>query len=173
METTKNKMPEYNTAFFDKLKIYLDTPLYYFGSVQRDDYFPESSDIDVDIFTDNVKSTLSKLRSFLNVRNNEFKEMVWRSNYDNSLVKGYKIMYNVPERGFSVEFSIYDEKYKELVLMDHNGKRVLPIYATWALIFIKCLYYSFNIMPKEWYRYFKEIILSTLISVKRTEFVVI
>ena len=34
METTKNKMPEHNAIFFEKLKIYLDTKIYFFGSVQ-------------------------------------------------------------------------------------------------------------------------------------------
>ena len=67
METTKNKMPEYNNIFFEKLKNYLDTKLYFFGSVQRPDYFQKGSDIDVAIFTDNIKSTVTKLQSFLNV----------------------------------------------------------------------------------------------------------
>ena len=46
METTKNIMPEYSNLFFNKIKNYLDTPIYFFGSVQRDDYFPQSSDIE-------------------------------------------------------------------------------------------------------------------------------
>ena len=108
METTKNVMPEYNNAFFNKLKIYLDTPVYFFGSVQRDDYFPKGSDIDVAIFTDNMKSTISKLQSFLKVNRQDFKEFVWRLNCDNSLAKGYKIMYREPARNFNVEISIYD-----------------------------------------------------------------
>lgn len=173
METTKNVMPEYNIVFFDKLKIYLDTKLYFFGSVQRPDYFPESSDIDVAIFTDNVKSTVSKLQSFLNADRNSFKEFVWRLNYDNSVVKGYKIMYKVPEHGLTAEISIYDEKYKEGVLIEHNGKRILPAYAICALIIIKYLFYSFNIMPKEWYIYLKKLILTKFIFLKADDFVVI
>lgn len=173
METTKNVMPEYNNVFFDKLKIYLDTPVYFFGSVQRDDYFPNGSDIDVAIFTDNMKSTISKLQSFLNVNRRDFKEFVWRLNYDNSLIKGYKIMYKEPARNFSAEISIYDEKYKEGVLIEHNGKRELPAYATCALIIIKYLFYSINIMPSEWYIYFKKLILSKLIFLKDDDFVVI
>lgn len=173
METTKNVMPEHNNVFFDKLKIYLDTPIYFFGSVQRDDYFPNSSDIDVAIFTDNMKSTISKLQSFLNVNRKDFKEFVWRLNCDNSLVKGYKIMYKKPARNFSAEISIYDEKYKERVLTEHNGKRELPFYATIALIIIKYLFYSFNIIPSGWYIYLKKQILSKLIFLKEDDFVVI
>ena len=82
-------------------------------------------------------------------------------------------MYKEPARNFSAEISIYDEKYKEGVLIEHNGKRELPIYATFALIIIKYLFYSFNIMPSEWYIYFKKLILSKLIFLKDDDFVVI
>jgi predicted nucleotidyltransferase len=160
METTKNIMPEYNNIFFDKLKNHLDTKIYFFGSVQRDDYFPTGSDIDLAIFTDNIKSTIFKLQSFLHKDYNDFKKVVWRLNNDNSLVKGYKIMYKEPEHNLAVEISVYDEKYKEYILQEHNGKRVLPFYVTYALIIIKYLFYSLNIMPKEWYIYFKQIILT-------------
>jgi predicted nucleotidyltransferase len=173
METTKNVMPEYNNVFFNKLKIYLDTPVYFFGSVQRDDYFPKGSDIDVAIFTDNLKSTIGKLQSFLKVSRKDFKEFVWRLNCGNGLIKGYKIMYKEPARNFSAEISIYDEKYKKEVLTEHNGKRDLPVYATFALIIIKYLFYSFNIMPSEWYIYLKKQILSKLIFLKEDDFVVI
>ena len=49
METTKNQLTPYESNFFNKLKIYLDTPLYFYGSIQRDDYKSGYSDIDIDI----------------------------------------------------------------------------------------------------------------------------
>jgi hypothetical protein len=82
-------------------------------------------------------------------------------------------MYKEPARNFSAEISIYDEKYKNSVLIEHNGKRELPLYATIALIIIKYLFYSFNIMPKEWYIYLKKQLLSRLIFLKEDDFVVI
>jgi predicted nucleotidyltransferase len=173
METTKNIMPEYNNIFFNKLKNHLDSKIYFFGSVQRDDYFPIGSDIDVALFTDNIKSTIFKLQTFLHKDNNEFKKFVWRLNNDNSLVKGYKIMYKEPEHNLAVEVSIYDEKYKGSILQEHNGKRVLPLYATYALIIIKYLFYSLNIMPKEWYIYLKNLILTKIIFLKDDDFVVL
>jgi len=75
METTKNKLPDDINAFFSKLSKYLDTKLLFYGSVQRSDYFPGSSDIDVDIFTDNVDSTITKLQHFLNVKKSKFKRL--------------------------------------------------------------------------------------------------
>ena len=58
METTKNEIPEYNKIFFEKLKNYLDMKIYFFGSVQRNDYFPKSSDIDVALFTEPFKKPI-------------------------------------------------------------------------------------------------------------------
>ena len=173
METTKNIISEHNKIFFEKIKNYLDTKIYFFGSIQRDDYFPKTSDIDIALFTDNIKSTITKLQTFLNVDKSEFKSFVWRLNYDNSLVKGYKILYKEPENELAVEISIYDEKYKHGILEEHNGKKDLPFYATYALIIIKYLFYTLNILPKDWFVYFKNLILTKLIFIKEDDFVVL
>ena len=173
METTKNKMPEYNNIFFEKLKNYLDTKLYFFGSVQRPDYFQKGSDIDVAIFTDNIKSTVTKLQNFLNVGADEFKTFVWRLKYDSSLVKGHKIIYRELDRDFVVEFSIYEEKFKDGILEEHNGKRDLPFYATWLLIIIKFLFYTLNVIPSSWYIYLKNFIFTKLTFNTEDDFVVL
>jgi len=173
METTKNELPDFANSFFSKLRNYLDTKIYFFGSVQRYDYFPKSSDIDIAIFTDNINSTISKLQLFLNVSRSDFKKFVWKLNCDNSLVTGYKIMYKESNLDFAAEISIYDEKYKNSILSEHNGKSVLPIYATIMLIIIKYLFYTLGIIPSEWYIYLKKCILSTLIFKKPDEFVVL
>jgi predicted nucleotidyltransferase len=173
METTKNELPDFANSFFSKLRNYLDTKIYFFGSVQRYDYFPTSSDIDIAIFTDNIHSTINKIQNLLNINRNEFKKFVWRLNYDNSLVTGYKVMYKEPERNFAVEISIYDEKFKNGILTEHNGKSVLPFYATYLLIIIKILFYTLNIIPAEWYIYMKNIIFTTIIFKKSDDFVVL
>ena len=173
METTKNIISEHNKIFFEKIKNYLDTKIYFFGSIQRDDYFPKTSDIDIALFTDNIKSTITKLQTFLNVDKSEFKSFVWRLNYDTSLVKGYKILYKEPENELAVEISIYDEKYKHGILEEHNGKKDLPFYATYALIIIKYLFYTLNILPKDWFVYFKNLILTKLLFIKEDDFVVL
>lgn len=173
METTKNEMPEYNKVFFERLKNYLDTKIYFFGSVQRDDYFHKGSDIDVAVFTDNISSTILKLQHFLNVEPGEFKKFVWRLNYDNSVVKGYKLMYKEPEKNLTLEISVYDKKYKKGVLEEHNGKKEIPFYATYSLIFIKFLFYTLAIIPPQWYIYLKKQILTTMINKKDDDFIVL
>ena len=173
METTRNKLTNQEKDFFFKLSNYLDTKLYFFGSIQRGDYFPSSSDIDVDIFTDNENSTIIKMMNYLNVERKNFKRFVWKINKTNHLAYGHKLMYKNKEQQFSVEFSIYNEKYKHAILYEHNDKKDLPLYATILLIIIKYLYYTLHILPSKWYINCKGIILSKLIFKKEDHFVVI
>ena len=63
METTKNKLTPYEQSFFDNLRNYIEKPIYFYGSIQRDDYFPQMSDIDIDIFSDNEHSTVIMLQN--------------------------------------------------------------------------------------------------------------
>ena len=78
MENTKNVLPDHNRHFFKDLSEYLDTKLYFFGSVQRPDYFPGKSDIDVDLFTNNESSTIMKLQHFLGIEKYKFKKFVYK-----------------------------------------------------------------------------------------------
>ena len=173
METTRNKLPEKVEVFFKDLSNYLDTKILYYGSVQRSDYFEGMSDIDVDIFTDNTNSIMNKLQHFLNVSRNQFKKIVWRLNYNNQVVYGNKIFYKSPSNNFKVEFSIYDEKYKEGVLREHLKKTVLPFYAIWMLTTIKFLHYQLNLLDKNNFTYLKRKIMTFGIGLPDDEFVVL
>jgi hypothetical protein len=173
METTKNEMPPYAKQFFDRLGKYLDTKIYFYGSVQRDDYFPMSSDIDVDIFTDNEYSTISKLQHFLGVKRQEFKKIVYRLHKSNKVVYGKKIKYSDPDNNFETEISIYDEKYKYNVLEEHNSKMILPFYVSTLLIILKSLYYNLAIISKENYYYFKRFLINYIIEGQNVEFIVL
>lgn len=173
METTKNNVSPYISNFFGRLSRYLDKKLLFFGSIQRHDYFPGESDIDVDVFTDNVSSTISKMQHFLKVSKSDFKKFVWKLNVNNKLVHGHKIMYKEPENKFTAEFSIYDEKYKEGVLEEHNKKGVLPFYASVLLLILKFLHYKLHIIPHKTYTFVKKKILSTMIGLPDDEFIVI
>jgi hypothetical protein len=61
METTKNDFSPYEKTFFNKMSNYIGEPIFFFGSIQRSDYFPGLSDIDIDIFTFDEKTTLMRL----------------------------------------------------------------------------------------------------------------
>lgn len=160
METTYNTLSPYSITFFDKLKTYIEKPIYFFGSVQRYDYFEGKSDIDVDIFTEYPESTLLQLQEFLHVDSTQFKKVIWKSN--NRLIKGHKIMYKEPENKLIVEFSIYDEKYKKEVLDEHKYKTILPYYIIGLLLILKFFYYILNIVPHKTYTHTKRFILNVL-----------
>jgi hypothetical protein len=173
METTKNEMSQYGKYFFFKLGKYLDLPIYYFGSVQRYDYFPNSSDIDVDLFTDNESSTILKLQNFLGVERYKFKKFVYKLHKTQKIVYGYKVKYEDHSNNFFTEISIYNEKYKNDVLLEHNSKAILPFHVTCFLIILKFFYYKLQILPEETYSYFKKIIMNYMVEGEDVEFVTV
>ena len=176
METTKNKLSPYETIFFNKLSNYLDTKLYYFGSIQRYDYFPGVSDIDVDIFTDNVSRTISQIQNYLHINKKTTNKFIYKIDKEDSkyiIVNGHKIKYEDPEKSLKVEFSIYDEKFKELILKEHNRKQHLPFFVTFFLVIIKYLYYIFCILPKNVYNYLKNFLMDICVDGKEAEFIVL
>ncbi len=171
MEDTKYKLTDKQKNFFNKISNYLDTKLYYFGSIQRHDYFPGSSDIDVDIFTENETSTIAKLSNILNENKNNFKKTLWRLNSTGEIVNGYKFLYRDKINNLVVEFSIYNEKYKDEITKEHTSKQEIPFYATILLIILKFLFYKLHIIPDEWYIKGKRFILSPLIGKPYDNFV--
>jgi hypothetical protein len=170
METTRNEMSPYAKHFFNSLSNYLDTKIYYYGSIQRPDYFPKFSDIDVDIFTDNESSTISRLKTFLNVDNYKVVNIAYELHKSNKLIFGHKVVYTDRDNHFSTEISIYSEKYKDAVLYEHNFKQQLPFYVLYPLIFVKMLYYN-HIIPHNIYKKIKRFLMNNMIEGKDVDFV--
>jgi len=171
METTKNELPTYAKSFFNKLSKYLDNKFYFFGSIQRNDYFPNSSDIDTDLFTDDESGTILKIQNFLGVKKYQFRRFVYKLHKTNKLVRGHKVKYSDPDNKFTVEISIYNEKDKKDVLIEHNSKSNLPFHISFLLIILKSLYYNVGIIPKDTYVYFKKIIMNFMVEGEDIEFV--
>jgi hypothetical protein len=171
METTNNKLSEDVTMFFIELSKYINTPLFFYGSVQRSDYFPGSSDIDIDIFTDNQHSLITKLLHFLQIDKRKFKRFVWRIH--NNVVIGYKVMYKNPDKNIAVEFSIYNEKDKKSILDEHRSKFVLPFYVSILLIILKFIHYKLCLLNKNTFKNIKRIMLSTLMNLPYDDFYIL
>ena len=68
------------TYLAQALKNYLETSLYFYGSIQRNDYVPDKSDIDVDLFTENINGTITKMQHFLDVDKTKFKKFIYKIN---------------------------------------------------------------------------------------------
>ena len=173
MESTRNLLSPHANHFFTKLSNYLDTPMYFFGSIQRRDYFPKSSDIDVDIFSENEESTILKMQHFLHLERHHFHKFVYRLEKSKKLVHGYKVKYQEKKQSLFVEFSIYNEKFKEVVLEEHRRKIQLPFYVSFFLILLKYFYYDFGILPKFIYFKIKKFLMNVCIDGKDVDFVVI
>ena len=95
MEDIKDRLGEYKYNFFNSLQNYLETELYFYGSIKRFDYISNSSDIDIIVITDNVKSMLSKIQTYLNVSKDKTQKIFQQySVYDKEVVTGYKIKYD-------------------------------------------------------------------------------
>jgi hypothetical protein len=173
MENTKNKLTLNESIFFDKLKKYIDKPIYFYGSIQRDDYFPQLSDIDIDIFTDNVNSTLTLLQNFLNIKNTEFNKSYYKMDKTNNVIPGYKGKYVDESNKLMLEISVYDEKHKKEILLEHQSKFNLPLYITVVLIFLKFLHYNLGILPIYYYSKFKKLLTNSFYDGNKAEFVVL
>lgn len=173
METihANNKLSEHAASFFNRLRDYLETPVYFYGSILRSDYVDGHSDIDTDIFTDNEGRTISQMSAFLHIPTRKFKKIIWRSRITNRLIYGHKVMYDDTENSLKVEFSIYNEKNKEEILTTHLSKSNLPTYASVILWILKTLFYHLHLISIENYRFLKNITLSRLIGIPETDFV--
>ena len=178
METTKNKLTPYEKDFFDKLRNYIDKPIYFYGSIQRDDYLPQSSDIDIDIFSNNVESTLVLLKNFLHSYNNnnnnnnntiQFKKTIYRMSKNDKVIFGHKGMYKDEINKLTVEIAVYNEKDKEYILQEHRIKFNFPFYITFILIFFKLLHYNLGIITFDYYRNLKNYIMNTFY--KKADFI--
>jgi hypothetical protein len=160
MEHTKNKIPKKIQEFIDKLKEYIDTKIYYYGSIQRYDYFMNKSDIDFSVFTDNVDSMIHKISNYLHIKKKKFHKILWNSK--SKIIEGYKVNYYNENPDFRLEITIYDEKYKEEVLEDHNIPCNMPIYILILLVFLKLLYYNLQMIPRSFYSHYKKILFNLI-----------
>lgn len=145
METTRNPMTEEQRRFFDITHELMGTPFYYFGSIQRLDYIVGISDIDVDVFSHHPERTARRLLHILNGPNASIHRVVWK--FGGHEVQGFKVKYKrfvdiasgVAEP-LKVEFSVYDENLKNLVLQKHRQQMFVSPYISGVLLFIKAMF---------------------------------
>jgi hypothetical protein len=170
METTKNKLSPYASMFFNRLSNYLETTLYFYGSIQRNDYVPNKSDIDVDIFTENINSTMTKMQNLLGVEKHKFKKFIYK--IDNKIVIGYKISIKEPDYHFRCEISVFDVKFKDLILHEHTRKFKLPILTSIAIQILKILHYQLGLLPVIYFKNIKDYLMNSAFE-KKSDFLII
>ena len=134
MNTIRDDLPKDVKDFFKRLENYLDTDLYFYGSVNRPDYVHNKSDIDIAIFTDNEYSTIAKLQHFLHVKRNAFDKLVWK--LEGKMIYGYKIKC---EKYIDIkcEIAIYNNDFKDVLLKDISQYKSLPPHIAFLLFILK------------------------------------
>ena len=157
MEDIKKKMPMHKRIFFTKLENYLDTPLYYFGSIRRYDYSPETSDIDAILFTNNPDSSIAQLQNWFHVSKNDFKKTVHFLSSSKRIVYGHKLKYRI--QNASADIIIYNAKDEEMIKRDDKHKIDMPFYIVTMLVMLKFIYHKVGILPKPWYKCLKHLLM--------------
>jgi predicted nucleotidyltransferase len=156
MEDIKDRLGEYKYNFFTNLQNYLGTELYFYGSIKRVDYISNSSDIDILVITDNVKSMLSKIQTYLNINKDKTQKIFQQySVYDKGIITGYKIKYEIDENGIEFDLLVYDDKYRKAVLQNIYDINNLPFYIITILYILKILYYKLQLISKKIYNNLK------------------
>ena len=159
METTYNNIPKRYHSLLFNIKKTVQTPLYFYGSIQRIDFLEHYSDIDIDIFTENQESTILKLIHLLNLDKRDFKPVVSKIKSIPNTINGTKIKYKDENNNLKMEISIYNLKHKSLVLDEHNSGMNIPFLNCILLLILKILYYRFGIIDKTSYSYLKNKII--------------
>jgi predicted nucleotidyltransferase len=156
MEDIKDRLGDYKYNFFTNLQNYIDTELYFYGSIKRFDFFRNASDIDIIVITDNVSSMLSKIKNYLNIDKNKVQKIYQQHTvYDKGIITGYKLKYNNGKNDLSFDLLIYDEKFRKQIIQNINDINNLPFYMVTILYVIKTLYYKLNLISSSFYIYLK------------------
>jgi predicted nucleotidyltransferase len=171
MNQIRDDLPENIKEFFKKIKDYLDTELYFYGSVARSDYVAGKSDIDVAIFTDNEHSTISKLQHVLHVKRDAFQKIVWKLN--GHMIYGYKIKCE-EYTNINCEISIYNNDFKEILIDEFTKPIKNKSWVIFILLYLlKLFYYKLSLLPAQTYIYLKRIVLNDLMGKKESVFFVL
>ena len=147
MEDIKERLTNYKYNFFTNLQNYLGNDLIFYGSVKRYDYFDESSDVDIAVITENIKSTISKLKNYLKIDKEKVKKIFQKfKKNENTIITGYKFKYEDEEKKFFFDILIYDEIYRKDIMNNINEINNLPNYIIFLLCIIKYLHYKLNLL---------------------------
>jgi predicted nucleotidyltransferase len=163
MNQVRESLPNSVKDFFYKLSEYLDTELYFYGSINRSDYIHGQSDIDIAIFTDNEYSLISKLQHFLHCKRNAFDKVVWK--LKSKMIYGFKIKCD-KFMDIKCEIAIYNNVFKDTLLEEFKSYNYVPFHLAILLYILKTFHYTFPLLSKKTYTKYKVYIFNTLLLKK-------
>jgi predicted nucleotidyltransferase len=168
----RQDLPRNVKDFFYNLKNYLDSDLYFYGSINRGDYIHGKSDIDLAIFTDNEYSVINKLQHFLHANKTDFKKVLWK--LEGEMIYGFKIKCD-PNllNGAECEIAIYNNDFKDLLQFEFKRNDNVPLLLFIILYILKFFHYTLPIIPKNIYAKIKRLIFNKIMNKKDSEFLLI
>ena len=136
----KHKLTPEQYIFFSNINNILNCRMQFFGSICRRDFTLGSSDIDVQIFSENSQSDLLLLSHFLQEKNVSFSSNFFRSDTDPlHTVSGFKYTIKMP---FKSDILVVDIKNERIITMRNNRALNMPfIY----LLILKILKFGLNL----------------------------
>ena len=164
MNKIRDDFPKNVKDFFKRLENYLDTDLYFYGSVNRTDYVHGKSDIDVAIFTDNEYSAMNKLQHFLHVMRNAFAKVVWKINGE--MMYGYKIKCD-KYIDINCEIAVYNNDFKETILKEIKQYNSVPFHISILVFMLKTIHYTFPLISSKTYLKCKRYLFNVLMLNKK------
>lgn len=173
MEIPKHPLTSQQSTFFSKIRNILPDKLYFYGSILRQDFLPGLSDIDVLYFTkDNLKKTARYLYRQLQQDTRATKvqllHFLYHSSGTKQLISGYKVKYTNVTDGIVIELSMYDDKFKDMIIDEQMKKANIPFYIVWTLLLLKIIAYKYRLLPEDTFRWIKDRLFINLSGVKNT-----
>lgn len=154
LEDIKTKLNNAQYSYFLWLKEQIELPIYFIGSITRKDYIPNKSDLDIEIYSNNILSTKFKIDYLLNSQNKKKKIIIFYIN--NNPISGYKYYFKDETIGVNFDFSVYNSECKDIMLHHRQIEKNLPVTFLIYFYIIKFLYYNLNIINKNIYSKLKQ-----------------
>lgn len=155
MELNKieQKLDKKEYDFFYRFQQQLELPLYFIGSINRSDFMKGKSDLDIEVFSENVTSTKYQIEYLFDYyKKKDPKYIVFKIH--GTPISGYK--YYLKNTGIFFDFTIYKKESQEIVLHQRKIENDIPLVLIIFLIVIKYLYYYLYIINSTQYSFIKK-----------------
>jgi hypothetical protein len=162
----KDKLSKEQYSYFLELQEKIELPLFFIGSITRFDYVKGKSDIDIQVFSDNIKSTKIKIECLFNYysKKDENKLIVFK--IDNVPFSCYKYSHSIHGKDNRFDLTLYKKICQPELLYNRNIETNLNFIATTFFYILKFLHYDLNITGDKNYFYLKNIFWSLYNSKK-------
>jgi hypothetical protein len=150
----KEKLSKEQYSYFSELQEKIGLPLFFMGSITRSDYIKGKSDLDIEIFSDNVTSTKEKLNYLFNYYEVQKENTIIIVKIKDVPFSGYK--YKVNDSEIEFDLTLYKKVSQKTILYYRTREINVPFTISALLIVTKFLHYRLNIINERNYYLIKK-----------------